>query len=72
MEKSCRSPWKYLAYRREIGSPYPKPACKGVRREREETLALGFLELQGPDVLSEEGQAGVVHGDSQNWGGEGT
>ena len=30
-----------------MGSPYPKPACKGVRRERDETLALGFLELQG-------------------------
>lgn len=26
MEQRFRSPWKYLAYRREIGKPYPKPA----------------------------------------------
>ena len=33
IEYSCRSPWKYLAYRREIGRPQPKPAYDRRRRK---------------------------------------
>lgn len=49
-----------------MGSPYPKPACKGAGRKCIEEAGAAAT-----DALSEKCRAGIRQGYSQKWNGKG-